>query len=531
MKHNYFKKAALACLLLGTMQGGFAQLKTVGALYSTGGSYGEPGNKVTFGLYDSEFNDVSVIDTITGDFSNFADFVDGVAYFHVGRGATHPAGADMVVAYYTYQDSISLIENANGAKFIQPTKDYVALLKAFGTDNGQYLEVFDKNDMNTRVFADSLTINSGGLTYDKENAILFASYSTEENGEIAAYDLNGNITKTGVLLSDSMLKGIKQIFFDEENNWLVGAAKNSYYNQAWQEVVLSQRLFKLDFNTDSLTIVDIPNVPSVVKYVEAALVGDFGQGLSVFDVEDMTMLIEPLSTLSYTDFEIDFEAPEIYYLNTDYFSFGSIVRTPLFDTTAIASASVGISGESIKLMQTYAPVAVNDYYEVGKNGSVNFNPADNDTDEDLPSEAKLEVEFDNLITPNGSVIYSQISGFIYTPNQDFIGLDSIEYSVYDNLGASAEGVVLFNVSESNNIQENQISTLFVYPNPTSDKLTLSVPSNNARVVITNLQGQEVLVSAINKANEQVDVSSLPVGFYLIELTVDNDVYRTSFEKI
>ena len=60
---------------------------------------------------------------------------------------------------------------------------------------------------------------------------------------------------------------------------------------------------------------------------------------------------------------------------------------------------------------------------------------------------------------------------------------------------------------------------------------MSVPSNNARVVITNLQGQEVLVSAINKANEQVDVSSLPVGFYLIELTVDNDVYRTSFEKI
>lgn len=532
MKHNYFKKIALGSLMLSALNVGYAQIQTVGVLYSAGGSYGEPGNQVSFGMYEPNLQEVFTIDTFAGDFSNFVEYADGVAYVHIGRGVSHPDGADVVAAYYTYNDSVGLINNINGAKRIQSTTDYVAILKAFGTDNGQYLELFDKNDLNTRVYADSLTINVGGLAYDKNNEQLFASYSNEESGEIAAYDLSNGVSKLGVLLSDTMLKGIKQIYFDEVNNWIVGASKNSFYNQQWEEVIVSQRLFKLDLNLDSLYIVDVAKVSGSIKYVEEALVGDFGQGLSVFDVVNMEMIIEPLSAQPFTDFEVDYDNNELYLLNTDYFSFGSITRTGLFDTTTVDVASVGISGESIKLLQSYSPVAVNDYYEVSKNGNLNFDPSENDTDEDLPSKASLEVDFETLTTLNGSVTYSQISGFIYSPNQDFIGLDSVSYYVYDNVGLSATGMVYFNVSETNNVQEFSAVALDVYPNPTTNFVQFSLESNsNASVVIYNAQGQEVQSEKIASVNNKINVSDLPVGHFIIEVRIGEEVYRSSFEKI
>jgi len=532
MKHNYFNKAALVCLALCFVnQVGFAQLKTIGALYSTGGTYNAPGNQVMLGYYDSEVGEVFEVDSLAGDFSNFVDYADGVVYFHVGRASSHPDGSDVVLAISTFTDSVDVIENINGAKFIQPTPDYVAILKAFGTDNGQYLEVFDKYDLSTRVYADSLNINGGGLAYNDTLGKLYASYSTDESGEIAVYDLNNEITKEGVLLSDTMLKGIKQIFFDEENNWIVGAAKNSFYNQQWEEVIISQRLFKYDLTLDSLTIVDVAKVPSAIKYVEGKLAGDFGQGLSVFDAEIMFMIIEPISFQSYTNFEVDLDNQELYFINTDYFSFGNVTRTGLFDTATIDVDTVGISGSSLKLIRAIAPVAVDDYYEVNENGSIEFNPESNDLDDDTPVFA-LYAEIQNQ-SSNGFFSYnSQSGGYTYQPNQDFVGLDTLYYTVSDNFGLSDDGMIIFDVSESNAVVELSKVELVVYPNPATEQLNLVLTnSNNATLTITNIQGQVVDVKRIKDSKASVDISKLPVGYYIIEVVNNNEVLKTSFEKI
>lgn len=532
MKHNYFNKAALACLALCfANQIGFAQLNTIGALYSTGGTYGSPGNQVMLGYYDSEAGEVFGVDSMAGDFSNFVDYADGIVYFHVGRGSSHPEGDDVILAYSTFTDSLDAIYNINGAKTMQATDKYVAVLKAFGTDNGQYLEVFNKQELSTRVYADSLNINGGGLAYNDTLGKLYASYSTNESGEIAVYDLNNGITKEGVLLSDTMLKGIKQIFFDEENNWIVGAAKNSYFNDAWEEVILSQRLFRYDLTLDSLTIVDVAKVPSAIKYVEGKLAGDFGQGLSVFDAEIMFMIIEPLSFQSYTDFEIDLDNQELYFINTDYFSYGNVTRTGLFDTATVDVDSVGISGSSIKLIRAIAPVAVDDYYEVVENGSIEFNPESNDLDKDTPVFA-LYAEIQNQ-SSNGFFSYnSQSGGYSYQPNQDFVGLDTLYYTVSDNFGLSDDGMIIFDVSESNSVTELSKNELSVYPNPATDQLNLVLTnSNNATLTITNIQGQVIESKGVQGSNVSLDVSKLPVGYYIIEVVSNNEVLKTSFEKI
>jgi hypothetical protein len=531
MKHNYFNKAALACLTLCFVNMiGFAQLNTIGALYSTGGTYGAPGNQVMLGYYDSEFGDVFGIDSLAGDFSNFVDYADGIVYFHVGRASSHPDGSDVILAYSTFTDSLAAVYNINGAKTMQATGKYVAVLKAFGTDNGQYLEVFDKEELSTRVYADSLNINGGGLAYNDTLGKLYASYSTDESGEIAVYDFNNGITKEEVLLSDTMLKGIKQIFFDEENNWIVGAAKNSFYNDQWEEVIVSQRLFKYDLTLDSLTIVDVAKVPSAIKYVEGKLAGDFGQGLSVFDAESMFMIIEPLSFQSYTDFEVDLDNQELYFINTDYFSFGNLTRKGMFDTTIIDVDTVGISGSSLKLIRAIAPVAVDDYYEVVENGSIVFNPETNDLDEDTPVSALYA---DVLSQPvNGNISYDEEVGYTYQPNVDFVGLDTVYYTLFDNFGLSDDGMIIFDVSESNAVVELSKVELAVFPNPATDQLNLVLTnSNNATLTITNVQGQVIEVKVIKGSKTNVDISKLPVGYYIIEVVSNNEVLKTSFEKI
>jgi len=73
----------------------------------------------------------------------------------------------------------------------------------------------------------------------------------------------------------------------------------------------------------------------------------------------------------------------------------------------------------------------------------------------------------------------------------------------------------------------------VYPNPTTDNLSLTIPVNfveNASFRITNQLGKEVLRKNINSVETSINVSSLATGVYLLQLTSEKHSGTSRFIK-
>jgi len=78
------------------------------------------------------------------------------------------------------------------------------------------------------------------------------------------------------------------------------------------------------------------------------------------------------------------------------------------------------------------------------------------------------------------------------------------------------------------IDENELITFSVYPNPTTDYLSLQYDEStlqNADLVITNYNGQVVFNS--NTLTDRIDVSNLNSGVYILQITSEN---KTGFSR-
>lgn len=73
------------------------------------------------------------------------------------------------------------------------------------------------------------------------------------------------------------------------------------------------------------------------------------------------------------------------------------------------------------------------------------------------------------------------------------------------------------------------TTIYLYPNPTSDHLHLSFPGAqlcSAHLTLTDLLGQTVYSSAITDPETTHDISSLPSGIYTWRIVSDNTILKT-----
>ena len=78
------------------------------------------------------------------------------------------------------------------------------------------------------------------------------------------------------------------------------------------------------------------------------------------------------------------------------------------------------------------------------------------------------------------------------------------------------------------IAENEFT---IYPNPTNDVLfvkTCHGASLQSEYRITNLMGQTMLIGKITSENQQIDVSTLPNGLYLLQ--IDDKTMKFIIEK-
>lgn len=106
---------------------------------------------------------------------------------------------------------------------------------------------------------------------------------------------------------------------------------------------------------------------------------------------------------------------------------------------------------------------------------------------------------------------------------------------YSPKNADKEGNDATNQNDSENRSGlKEVKQLNIYPNPTTNSFTLSIPEESANTVIKvfNMYGKEVLEQIItNKNNVSIDLSNQADGYYICTVITENSKYEAKIVKI
>jgi plastocyanin len=80
------------------------------------------------------------------------------------------------------------------------------------------------------------------------------------------------------------------------------------------------------------------------------------------------------------------------------------------------------------------------------------------------------------------------------------------------------------------IENNEVNTFSFYPNPVTDKISISADSHDFTVTIFDMMGGKVLTKRMFEDNV-LDVSLLQSGFYLIQISSEKGIQQERMQKI
>jgi hypothetical protein len=82
------------------------------------------------------------------------------------------------------------------------------------------------------------------------------------------------------------------------------------------------------------------------------------------------------------------------------------------------------------------------------------------------------------------------------------------------------------------VTNKNTNSISVYPNPVTDQITIENTGSEASMDISiyNLQGQEIIHKSANTALENIDVSTIESGLYIIKIINNSCVYTKQFVK-
>jgi hypothetical protein len=122
----------------------------------------------------------------------------------------------------------------------------------------------------------------------------------------------------------------------------------------------------------------------------------------------------------------------------------------------------------------------------------------------------------DIITTNTTV---GLEGSVVGPFANVVGLPA-KWTVVINPGLGNKAQLVYDPNlGTDKFAEAQFS---YYPNPTRNELNLTAATTISTVEMFNLLGQKVLGSSVDANQKQLDLSNLPSGVYLMEVTIENN---------
>ncbi len=117
-------------------------------------------------------------------------------------------------------------------------------------------------------------------------------------------------------------------------------------------------------------------------------------------------------------------------------------------------------------------------------------------------------------------LYSNGS-FDYSPYKNFSGTDSLRYCIYDGYSLSEPNTVVFNVIGVNEAGDEPSYTesggdlISAYPNPTSSIVNIKTKIAFKNLMLFDSTGRMVYKIKYGKRSAELDISSLPIGTYIL----------------
>lgn len=110
-----------------------------------------------------------------------------------------------------------------------------------------------------------------------------------------------------------------------------------------------------------------------------------------------------------------------------------------------------------------------------------------------------------------------VSGGVFNPATAGLGSQTITYTYTDGNNCSNTATNTIVVDACLSLEDNVISTISVYPNPTNGILTVSNISKETSFTIFTASGQVVLKGIVSNTVDTIDLSKVENGIYILQL--------------
>lgn len=505
MKHLFLILTLLTPLLLLR-----AQIQSKYAVFTTGGNYGATGNRVSTFYYDISTGNQVKIDSSLGDFTNAVVIDQQYVYSHIGRASVHALGGDVITKYNLLtQLRIDSAPNIPGLNRMKIHKNYLITTRAFGADSN-FVQIYSTASLSVGpVFRDTtIKVFTEGIAVLRDT--LYVSFTESDTAKIGVYSLTGTLPEyVSTIVLDTLAAGIGQLFTD--GTFIYGLCERiNYPPPTFNPVIISAGVVKLNPQSGNYVFTATPRARAGLGLLNGLLYANYSTGPGAFDINSNTLVVNPGAQLEYAGGVLDTNQMEAYFMTTDYFSTGKMYIT---DQTGflLDSFATDISGGPIDILYNGMPVAINGNGLTPLNTPHSYNLAliAGDTDGGV-------VTFTITRPPDNGI--AGITGNIltYTPNNGFLGTDSIVYTATDIWGESATATYYIDIIATQNASLENVDFMKVYPNPASSILYFEYPNTDLHTVkLVDIHGR-ILVSTQIASKGSFDVNEFSSGMYLLQ---------------
>ncbi len=514
MKNLVLTAALSAATLAASAQSTFFE----GAVFSTGGSYGAPGNQVSAGYFQHETNQLNNLGDFYGDFSN-AVVVDGIyAYVHVGRGFGNPSGSDVIqkidLSTGVAVDSVSV--NVAGVQNMAVYGDQLVFNRGFGA-NSNYLISLDKNDFNPLFAATEIEATTSDMVIANDTA--YVAYTHNDSGKVAVYNLLGSVpTYVKTITFDTLSAGLKTMVHTGDELIVNHARYNSSFALMYDGVT------RYNFATETFTTDTMATgSDAYYAYHNGKILGNIGFQLQWLDVSNNGLT--PVNSLYTTNAFYNEQADVFYAQATDYSSVGELY---VLDGSGanVHVENTAISGTAVTPVINHHASFNDSLFQLSNSLEIDFNPAAVDHGDQVTIAAAEVVGTQFL--PADDV---QFSGNMLTiSNLHMQNTDTIKVTYTDKFNRTHTDTIYASyLLSSASASLHKAPQIKVYPVPTQDILTLSGVEKveGTEIHVFDLSGQ-LMLKSLNKV--QFNVSELKSGVYILRVTEEGKSSTLRFVK-
>lgn len=123
-----------------------------------------------------------------------------------------------------------------------------------------------------------------------------------------------------------------------------------------------------------------------------------------------------------------------------------------------------------------------------------------------------------------------VSGGNFNPSAAGVGPETITYSYTDANNCSNTATNTISVEECLGLEDNSLTAISVYPNPTDGKLILSNLAENTSFKVVSTSGQVVLQGSVSATANTIDLSAFENGVYVLQLAQEQGIQTIRIVK-